>query len=65
MIFKAPSNPDHSSTTIISRTYLGVSEMSLKHLPNILGMGEIKGCIHFIQDVNWGRPEEEHGQYQG
>lgn len=40
---------------------LGVSEMSLKHLPNILGMREIKGCIHFIQDVNWGRPEEEHG----
>ena len=39
-----------------------MSEVRSKHLTNVLSVGEIQRSIHLIQDVDWGRFEEEEGE---
>ena len=38
--------------------------MILQHLPNILSVGEVKGRVDLIKDVQGGRLEEEKGEDQ-
>ena len=45
--------------------YLRVFEMWLDHLTDVLSVWYVQGSIHLIQDVQWGRFKQQHGQDQG
>ena len=61
---ETPFRQERVNMANIFYLYYQYLEVILQHLPNILSVGEVKGRVDLIKDVQGGGLEEEKGEDQ-